>query len=258
VSGDPPFSKIALLGPGLLGGSLALALRERLREAHLRVWGRREEPVQAVWDRGIADVASTDLEAVVGGADLAVLCVPVDSMADLLKRMLPFLRPSAMVTDVGSVKRPVVESLFEGAVCLITPAEGTPAADIAAVTLFWEIVGCRVRRLSPAEHDDVVALVSHLPHLLAAALTQFAAERKPGALELCGNGFKDTTRVASGPPAMWTGILRENRRALHDSLEALIEKLSGIATLLDQFDDTKMMRLLEAAKAHRDRLKDSR
>ena len=117
----------------------------------------------------------------------------------------------------------------------------------------WQTLGGRVLEVAPAAHDEIVALVSHLPHLLAAALVQTVLAENARAFEFCGPGFRDTTRVAAGPPAMWAEILRTNRAAVRKSAEAMIEKLRGIITLLGQ--DEPMTAFLTQAKAQRDRLR---
>src|SRR6185295_7998503 len=120
-------------------------------------------------------------------------------------------------------------------------------------TAFWQMLGCRVRTLSPAEHDEIVALVSHFPHLLAAALVNTVAAENAAAFDFHGPGFSSITRVAASPPAMWTEILCTNRDAVRNSAKAMIEKLREIITLLDR--DTSMNEFLTQAKALRDRLR---
>jgi prephenate dehydrogenase len=126
------------------------------------------------------------------------------------------------------------------------------------VTAFWESLGCRVRSLSPREHDEAVALVSHLPHFLAAALVNTIAAENRKAFDFAGPGFRDTSRVASGPPAMWAEIFAHNRTAVKKSAEAMIEKLRESLKLLDsptQDNDLHMNEFLSQAKAERDRLR---
>ncbi len=285
-----PFQRIAIFGPGLLGGSLALACHARHPEVRVRVWGRREAAVRALADAALAELASTDVAAVAEGAELVILCVPVERMAALAAQMAEHLPEQAVVTDVGSVKAMVHEQvasalrgrahfvgshpmagseqtgfesaradLFEGATCLVTPDPEPPdpslyEAQVARVAQFWCALGCHVTQLTPAAHDAAVGWISHLPHLLAAALVNTVAERAPDALAFCGPGFRDTTRVAAGPPEMWTGIFTQNRAALRDSTEAMIEKLRDFATLLDGIDESGVRQRLTAAKLVRDRL----
>jgi len=273
---------LAILGPGLLGGSIALAAR-RVGGWRVGLWARRAEAVAEIGARGIADAASTDLRSIVSGADLVILCVPIGAMPALAREIADAISAQTIVTDVGSVKASVVAELgaifrargrfvgshpmagseqtgiaaaraelFEGAACIVTPDASSEAAAVAGVRAFWQSLGSRVLAVSPAEHDEIVALVSHLPHLLAATLVQTVLAENPRAFEFSGPGFRDTTRVAAGPPAMWAEILRTNRAAVRKSAEAMIEKLREIVTLLDR--EPPMTEFLTQAKAQRDRL----
>jgi prephenate dehydrogenase len=278
------FSRLAIIGPGLLGGSMAMAVRSRQPATRISIWARRKEAVDEITARGIADVASTDLQQVVDGADMVVFCVPIGAMAPIAEQIAPMLSMDALVTDVGSVKEPVVESLsrifkgrarfvgshpmagseqtgieaaqaclFEGAVCIITPGGDSDPADVEAVKRFWELIGGVARVLDPAAHDEMVALVSHLPHIAAAALVNLVCAQNANALNFCGPGFRDTTRVASGSPGMWTEILGGNRVQVKKSLEVMIDQLREVVSMMD--DDAKMQRFLAEAKERRDSLK---
>jgi prephenate dehydrogenase len=205
-------------------------------------------------------------------------------MAGLARQVVEAMPADAIVTDVGSVKGdvcaelgPIFEGrgrfvgshpmagseqtgisaaradLFDGAVTIVTPDAASDADAVARVIAFWAELGSLVREVSPAEHDRIVALVSHLPHVLAAALVNTVASEDAAAFDFCGPGFRDTTRVAGGPPAMWPEILSTNRIAVREAAEALIEKLREIATLLDR--DQPMTEFLTQAKAQRDRLR---
>lgn len=261
-----PFVRcLSVLGPGLLGGSILLAGRARLpKETRLIAWSRDGAEREAVRARGLADVVTADLGDAVRGADLVVLCTPPAAMAGLAREFAPHLKPDAVVTDVASVKAPVVAALgsllghhrflgahpmagrehgglaaaqgdlFGGTVCLLTPSEGdrSPATGAAGevftrVERFWRELGCRaVRALSPAEHDRVVAAVSHGPHLLAGALLTVT---DPAARDCAGPGFRDLTRLAAGPPELWTEILSLNRPAVRTALLALAGELRRLA-----------------------------
>jgi prephenate dehydrogenase len=278
---------LAVIGPGLLGGSIALAAR-RAAAFRVSVWARRPEAVEELQLGSYADHVSTDLRSVVANADFVVLCVPIGAMPALARELAPWISPGALVTDVGSVKAPVVAELsaifqargrfvgshpmagseqsglkaaradlFDDAACIVTPEADSAAADVAAIVRFWETLGCRVHQLSPQVHDETVALVSHFPHLLSAVLVDSVEARDPAAFDFVGPGFRDMTRVAGGPPEMWTEILRENRAAVKKSAEAMIEKLGEALKLLDHLspgDDTRMNQFLSQAKARRDRL----
>jgi len=198
---------------------------------------------------------------------------------------LPAVSTHTLVTDVGSVKVPVVRELgpifahgarfvgshpmagseqtglkaaradlFTGAVCIVTPVTDSDPSAVSEIGTFWETLGCAVRQLSPAAHDETVALISHFPHLLAACLVDLIASRDSHAFEFAGPGLRDTTRVAGGPPAMWAEIFRANRNAVRSSAEAMIEKLREMATLLDRDSPEAMLDFLTHAKVWRDRL----
>jgi prephenate dehydrogenase len=276
-------TRLAILGPGLLGGSIALAAR-RAGGFRVAAWARRPAAVAEMEARALADVVSTNLASVVKEANLVVLCVPIGVMGALAREIAPLLSPQTIVTDVGSVKGPVVEELraiftkagrfvgshpmagseqtglaaaraelFDGAACIVTPEEQTDPEAVATVHAFWRTLGGRVLELAPAQHDEIVALISHFPHLLAATLVNVVGQENAAAFDFSGPGFRDTTRVASGPPAMWAEILRSNRAAVRASAEAMIEKLREIITLLDH--DAPMTEFLTQAKARRDLLR---
>jgi prephenate dehydrogenase len=279
-------SKLAIIGPGLLGGSIALAMRERLPQMRVAIWSRRAEAAAQVRALGVAEISSTELTPVVEDADVVVLCVPVGAMPALAEKIAPMLASHALVTDVGSVKAPVVSKLggifknharfvgshpmagsertgidaasaelFQDAVCIVTPDANSDATAVADAGEFWKLLGCIVRTLPPEEHDEVVALVSHLPHLLAASLVNFVCARHADSLNFCGNGFRDTTRVASGQPEMWAEILRANREPLQKSLRAMIENLNQVLTLLNSDDEEPLRQFLARAKNARDQLR---
>ena len=279
---------IAILGPGLLGGSVALALRENTG-VEVRLWARRAEAVEQAKVMGVADVVTASVTEAVSGADVVLLCVPVGAMPGLVHQILPALSPDALVTDVGSVKEvvcnelgPVLEGrahfigshpmagseragimaaradLFQSAVCILTPEDGkTSEVALSRATSFWEKLGCRVRTLPPLLHDQICALISHLPHLSAAALVNTVGAICPEALGFCGSGFRDSTRIAAGSPSMWTEILLSNRTALAGSLRNLISILEKMATRLECGDpsaESEIHHFLKTAKESRESL----
>ena len=282
--------RLAILGPGLLGGSLGLDYRRRWPEVEVRLWGRRAEALEQARQLGMAHWVSTELREVVAGADTVVLCVPVGAMKALVVEALPSLHEAALVTDVGSVKGSVVsdlepllqgralfvgshpmagsekaglvaarEGLFDGAVCILTPEAGrTPEAALARATALWEGVGCRVRSLDPGLHDAVCARISHVPHVAAAALVNAVSSALPEAFDFCGPGFRDTTRVAGGLPEMWCEILRSNREAVVDGLRQVVAQLETVIQVLGRTDsaaDEALRLFLVEAKTRRDQLR---
>jgi prephenate dehydrogenase len=247
--------------------------------SRVRLWARR--PVTVARARGIGVVGATgDLAAAVEGCGLLVLATPVGTMADLLGRAIGAGLPvAAVVTDVGSVKRAPAEwlasvlggrefvgshpmagsqrtgiemaraDLFEGAACIVT-GDG-PAA--AGVVRFWEAIGCRVERMGALAHDEAVARVSHLPHVLAAVGARVGLA-DPALGRLAGGGLRDTTRVAAGDPAMWAEILIENRDVLAGPLRESIASLAEILALLEAGGEEAVRAWLSYAKERRDRL----
>lgn len=278
-------TRLAILGPGLLGGSIALAAR-RAGRFQVQVWARRSDAALEAEKLGLADYVSTDPRAAVAGAQVVILCVPVGVMAAIAGHIADAVEPGAIVTDVGSVKAGVVAELspifqtpgrghfvgshpmagseqagmhaarvdlFDGATCILTPDEKTHLPALETLRTFWQDLGCRVVEASPAEHDEMVGLISHFPHLLAATLVNMVGEKNAAAFAFSGPGFRDTTRVAGGPPAMWSEILRSNQVAVRAAAEAMIEKLREITTLLDH--DAAMTAFLTQAKSQRDLLR---
>lgn len=271
--------KLSILGPGLLGGSIGLAARHRKIAAKVVVWARRPEATDEAYKLGVADEATTDLQHAVAGAELVVLAVPIGAMPALAKQ----LPPQSVVTDVGSVKYPVVTALsailpkfvgshpmagsdqsgieaarrdlFENAACIVTPRDDTDKAALQLVHDFWKSIGGQVRTLSPQEHDEMVARISHLPHVVAAAVVNIVCSDGAHPLNFVGPGFKDFTRIAGGPPEMWTEICLENKDEIGRALEHLIAELGKVRGALQNADAIELRSMLKRAKHYRDELR---
>lgn len=276
--------KVAILGPGLLGGSLALALRARVPQLPLCLWARRQSAAAEVQARGLGDCFEAELGAAIAGASMIVLCTPIGSMASLVRQMVEVgLEGDALVTDVGSVKRPVVEELqgliggrfvgshpmagsertgmaaaradlFEKAACILTPTQLNAAADVQRVGAFWEFLGARLHELTPQAHDEAVARISHLPHLMAVLTTLAALEGDEAVLRFSAGGFRDTTRVAAGDPTLWRGILEGNRAAVLARLDAVELALGQFRQALQQGNTDLLEQRLARAQELRQRL----
>ena len=276
----PPLAQLAVFGPGLIGGSVALAARRRGLCVRLSVWSRDEAERAAVRRLELADLVTGDPAEAVRGADLVVLCTPPGALAGLAGQIAPHLAPGAAVSDVASVKAGVAEELtailggryagahpmagaerqglsaaradlFEGAVCLLTPDERTDPDALETVGAFWRDLGARVRCLPPAAHDEAVALVSHLPHVLAAALVDFVGAQPGGATDCAGPGWRDMTRVAGGSPELWTEILSRNRGPVTYALRGLMDKLRAVLEVLETGRDAELEAFLARAKTRR-------
>ena len=282
----PPTSErcIAILGPGLLGGSIAKALRRNSPGCEIRLWGRREEVVQAALAQNVADFGSTDAKAVVQGATLVVLAVPVPFMKEVAQTIAPCIAEGALITDVGSVKECVVKdleplfeqgpgtflgshpmagshetglaaaraNLFDGATCLLTPTAKTQEGAVERVTAFWVSLGCspsKILSLPLESHDRKVARVSHMPHAVAFALVKGALEGDQDALACAGPGFRDATRIAGSDPDLWTGILMENRQAVLDSLNDVSTQLAVLVEIIRNHDEKALRHYLVQARA---------
>lgn len=280
------FPKVTLVGVGLLGGSLGLALKQRKLAGRVEGYVRREASVVECARLGVVDRATTDLLVAVKDADLVVFCTPIAQMRGLAEQCAPALKPGALVTDVGSVKGGLVAELeaifseagaqfvgshpmagaektgpaaasadlFEQAVCIVTPGAKTPAKAVKAMEEFWAALGGRPLRLSPDQHDSLVARSSHLPHVIAAELANYVLspahpKEQP---TLCATGFRDTTRIASGSPEMWRDIALANRKHLARALGVFIEDLQEFHRALEAGDAKAMDEFFETAKHRRD------
>jgi prephenate dehydrogenase len=280
------FRKVTIVGVGLLGGSLGLAIKRRRLADQVVGFVRRTASVAECKRLRAVDVATLDLQAAVRGADLIILCTPLAQMRPLVERMRRALSPGAIVTDVGSVKASVVRELqtlvgkagahfmgshpmagsertgvssaradlFVDAVCVVTPVAGTDAVALRQVEHFWKAIGCRVLRLAPEVHDRLVSRSSHLPQVAAVTLANLVldpANAKEQAA-LCANGFRDATRIASGSPEMWRDIALANRKNLDRTLGAFMAELQTFRRALRRGDGVALWKLLKRAKARRD------
>ena len=274
--------RIAVLGPGLLGGSVALAVTKRLPECSVVLWGRNEERVDQI-RRGGSVEATCDLAQAVSSAELVVLAVPVGAMGPLGKQVLKNgLLPAVCVTDVGSVKSSAHESigrlvsdhghsfigshpmagsersgfaaadpdLFAGAPCILTNDHNRPEEEVQRLATFWKDLGARTAVMKACEHDRLVARISHVPHILSAVCALIALQR-PQDGDYAGQGLRDTSRVGGGDPRMWTEILLENREQIADPLRESASALHHLADLLDAEEEGGIMSLLEKGQRHR-------
>jgi len=262
------FGTVAILGPGLIGGSLALALAERSLTRRLMIYARSPHALDAI---RTAVLTGNPSEAV-RDADVVVLCVPIEAMPALVHEFRDALKPTALVTDVGSVKEsvdndlaPLLENralwigshpmagsdqagfiaarpdLFDGAAVVLTPTRHTQHDAVHRAEDFWRAVGARIFTYEPKHHDLLIAQISHLPHLLAAALVNQASEE---ACQLAGGGFRDTTRVASGSPELWAEILLANSPAITRQLDLLMTQIKAMETALKSPNHARAKTLL--------------
>lgn len=280
------FGKITIVGVGLLGGSIGLAARKRRVAGEIAGFVRRKKTLADCEKFGATDFATTDLLAAVSNADLVILCTPLAQMRPLAEQLLPALKRGAIVSDVGSVKAGVVrelepliakagahfvgshpmagaektgvaaarENLFENAVCVLTPTKKSNPAAVRKLELFWKSLGAHVLKLPPEQHDLLVSRTSHLPHVVAAALASLVLNPASPKMQaqLCANGFRDTTRIASGSPEMWRDIALANRKNLAKSVDAFISELQKFQRALKSADAKAISGFFETAKTRRD------
>ncbi len=274
--------RISVLGVGLLGGSIGLAAKSAISEAEVVGYGHRQATLERAVEVGAIDRFAMQVTEAVAGADLVILCTPVGVFEKLMGEVANVLKSGAIVTDVGSTKRSVVAAaerklpagvhfvgshpmagsekrgvefaradLFQNALCILTPTARTDQAATAAVEGFWRRIGMRTTSLSPQEHDQLLAEVSHLPHALAAALVSLQTEK---ALGLAGKGFLDATRIAGGDGALWRDILMDNRDNVLASIGALKKHLGELEKLLSGEGREELAAWLDRAAARRAKL----
>ncbi len=280
------FRKIALVGVGLLGGSLALAIRDGGLAAIIQGYVRREAAVAECAQAGLPDLATTDLLSAVRDADLVILCTPLAQMRELATQMLPALKKGAVVSDVGSVKGCVVaeleplmagvgahfigahpmaggekmgvmaanSTLFRNAVCVLTRTPRSHAASVERLQGFWRKLGARLLVMTPQLHDELVARCSHLPHLVAAELANYVLDSSHPKEQsmLCANGFRDTTRIAAGSPEMWRDITMGNAHFISAALGVFIDDLQNLRGAIEKGDGRAIEAFFSSAKKLRD------
>lgn len=256
---EPVFNRLCLVGIGLIGSSIARVAQKRGDLARTVVaTTRRAETLARVRELGIVDVVEDDLARAVEGCDAVILCVPVGVYADVMRQIAPHLMPGCVLSDVGSTKGSVIRDLtplvppgvhlvpahpmagteysgpdagfaelFDGRYCIVTPLAGSDPVAVEKVREFWRRCGSMIETLDPVTHDKVVAMVSHLPHLIAFTICgtadDLADETKEAVLKFAASGFRDFTRIAGSDVDMWRDIFLNNREALLEMLARFSE-----------------------------------
>ncbi|HTB63025.1 MAG TPA: prephenate dehydrogenase/arogenate dehydrogenase family protein [Opitutales bacterium] len=280
------FKQITILGPGLLGASLLKAAKARGLCQSTAAWSRRAETRAKCEGQPWCDAVFADARKAVAKADLVIACTPVDTIVPLLEEIAPKLKAGALVTDVGSTKslicrlgraalpkkvafvgsHPMAGSekgglehanaeLFQSRACFVTPLVDTPAKDVDRVTRFWKALGMEVASTTPEKHDEIVAHLSHLPHLLASAYCAYLGTRDPHWVHYAGPGLRDTTRVAAGDPKLWMAIAMENREEILRALDGLETELLHLRSALRNSQPIALQHLLERGRDFRARLR---
>jgi cyclohexadieny/prephenate dehydrogenase len=294
VSGQP-FQRIALIGVGLIGSSLARVLRRDSPDTTIVACARRAETLATVRRLGLADATTEDPAAAVKDADLVVLATPLSAYAEIAGRIAPALRDGAVVTDVGSVKGAAIQALqpllpdrvhfvpghpvagtehsgpeagfaelFHDRWCILTPLPETAPEAVAKVRQLWELAGMRVVTMAAEHHDKVLAVTSHLPHLIAYTIvgtaTELGQDLQSEVVAFSAGGFRDFTRIAASDPVMWRDIFLSNREAVLELLQRFSEDLTALQrairrgdgeTLHQWFTQTRAIRrsIIEAKQA---------
>ncbi len=273
-----PFNSVAIVGVGLLGGSIGMALRAIGWEGRRIGVGRRPEALAEATEYGAIDEAIADPAEAARQADLIILATPVRAFEPLLKQMAPVLKDGAIITDVGSTKAHVVTQaellvgpgrfvgshpmagteqkgvayaradLFAGARCILTPTARSEPLVVDAVEAFWAELGMRVIQMAPDAHDEAVARVSHLPQILSSLLMELPGDDD---LAVAASGFRDCTRLAGGDPEMWRDILLTNAGPIIAAIESMKLSLKGLMELVEAGDGEGIEALLASARDRR-------
>jgi len=276
-------TQLTILAPGLLGGSVARAARERDVAQRIVLWTRRPESRLKLRAQPWCDAVAETPGDAVRGADLVVIAAPVDQIVPLTRHIAPDLAPGTLVTDVGSVKNEIsllghaalaphahfvgahpmagsektgwehgTATLFEHRTCFVTPRVDTAAQATATVVEFWHALGAEVVTVAPDQHDEIVAHISHLPQVIASSLCGFLATKNPAWRDHAGGGLRDTTRIAGSDPQIWRAILEQNRDEILRALSGFEDELHGLRAALANRDYVEVAARIERGKAYRD------
>ncbi len=282
----PPFDRVALIGIGLINSSLARGLRARGLARSLTACSRRAETRARTRALDIVDSVHADPAEAVAGADLVMLGVPVGANRAMVEAMRPGLAPGAIVSDVGSVKQAVIDDvapllpdgvalvpghpiagtehsgpgsgfadLFEGRWCALTPVEGGDPVAVERVAALWRALGSRVDLMTPAHHDRVLAITSHIPHLIAYNIvsTVFDLEQdtQKEVVKYAASGFRDFTRIAASDPVMWRDVFLNNREAVLEMLGTFLEDLARLQRAIRRGEGETLERVFTETRAIR-------
>ncbi len=276
------FDSVAIVGVGLIGGSIGLAVRRRHLAERVIGIGRRQSSLQTALRVGAVTETTTDLARGVAQAERVVVCTPVGLVVDFVLRVAEHCPPDALLTDAGSTKAAIVEALdgrlpgdcryvgshpvagsektgaanaraelFEGRTTVLTPTERSRPRDVDQWKAFWSALGSEVEVMSPQAHDRALAATSHMPHAVAVALAASLPERWA---RLAGTGFRDTSRLGSGDPGLWRQIFSQNGRNVAEAIEAFEQQLGLLKEAIRRENEAELETLLEEAKRKRDAL----
>lgn len=283
---QPIFERLALIGMGLIGSSIARAARTQNAVRSIVATARSPATRRRVAELGIADQVVETNTAAVEGADLVIVCIPVGACGAVAKEIAPHLAAGTIVSDVGSVKGAIVRDmaphlpdnahfvpahpvagtehsgpdagfaeLFIDRICILTPPAGTDATAIARLTTFWQTLGSQVETMSPDHHDLVLAVTSHLPHLIAYTIVGTAYDlrevTRSEVLKFSAGGFRDFTRIAASDPTMWRDIFLNNKDAVLEMLGTFSEDLSTVTRAIRRGDGDTLFDIFTQRRAIR-------
>jgi len=286
MSSPPVFNRLALIGMGLIGSSIARAARAQGAARTIVATARSQATRRRVAELGLADQVVESNAAAVAGADLVILCVPVGACGAIAAEIGPHLSPSATVSDVGSVKTAVMRDisphipagahfvpahpvagtensgpdagfaeLFVNRWCILTPAAGTEEAAVERVATFWRLLGANVEKMSAEHHDLVLGITSHLPHLIAYTIVGTADElrevTRSEVLQFSAGGFRDFTRIAASDPTMWRDVFLANKDAVLEMLGRFQEDLAGLTRAIRRGDGETLFQQFSRTRAIR-------
>ena len=277
-------NKITIIGVGLIGGSLAKAIKENQLANKVCGYGRDQSRLEKAKNTNIIDELSTNIDEAVKGADIVVIATPVGTFKQILEAIEPLITEQVIISDVGSTKTNIVKivnevlgekskcfvpahpiagkeksgfevsvpDLFKDKKTIITPLENNVPESIKVIHDMWIGTGAEVDYLSPESHDELLGMTSHLPHMLAFSLVNYLVSQSPNASIYAGGGFKDFSRIASGDAVMWRDICIQNKEQIIDHLKGYQSTLSELIDAIDDDDSERLEVLFTTAKNTRD------
>jgi prephenate dehydrogenase len=271
--------KVTVIGLGVMGASIGLAIKKRLIDVRVAGIVRREQHLQQALKMRVADEVYKDFNSEAFKADLVIIAVPILSIIRMIEDIEPFLQKGTIITDIGSIKGLIAEQasrvygkehtfigshpmcgsektgmehadlrMFDNAPCILTPDVSTDPDDTEKLSSFWKALGCRTLIMDASLHDRQISHISHLPHMLSSVLMNFGCEQRKhyeNLLDVAGTGFSDMTRLAEGNPSLWTDILEANRKNIIDSIGSFKEGLEEILNILKKNDKERLFNYLK-------------
>ena len=280
------FKQVTIMGPGLLGASLVLAVKKKLLAEKIVVWARSENTAKNALEKLPVDQVERNPSISVEGSQLVVLCTPVETITSILNSIIDDLDASCIVTDVGSVKSEICkdaqnlfkkskssfigahpmagsekagmdhanENLFSSRTCIITPDDKADSEQLKKLTLFWEHLGMKSVLMNPQEHDAKLSQLSHLPHLVSSVLAHSLYDKIDEGPMHCGQGLRDSVRIAGASPELWARIIEQNKINILESVEKFEESFQTVRNLISQNDFNGLQEFLKQGSVFQENL----